>query len=180
MRIPRIKSRTRRGKRLSVTARKRSRPRMPTKTLINTSLKVSDGGPDIRHVSLISLLELVLTCRYLLKLSADLQRMFLKLCRECSKRICKSGEGSRCKWWNNRRGGTGAPSPTCIFFRRVLLISIEGATDFSPETSNLRSLRRRVISIPKSRFLFGINRCSENMKSTMSFEILTLMPFKRQ
>ena len=77
---------------------------MPTEALINTSLKVFDGRADMHHVILIFLSKLILTCRYLLKLSADHRRMFLKLCRECSKRIFRSGGGSGHKWWNNRRG----------------------------------------------------------------------------
>jgi len=73
---------------------------MPTEALIYTNLNVSDGGADIRHVILIFLSELILTYRYLL----NLQRLFLKLCGECNKRIYRSGGGSECKWWNNRRG----------------------------------------------------------------------------
>jgi len=173
--------RTRSMKRPCVAAQKRSSPCMPTEALINTGLKVSDGRANIHQVILISLLDLFLTNRYLLKLSADLQRVFLKLCWECSIGICRSWGGSSYKRWNNRRGGgTGVGSPTCILLRRVLLISIKGAMDLSPERTNFRSFRRQVMSIPKGRFLFGIKRCSDSIKSTMSLGILTLMLFRRQ
>jgi len=66
---------------------------MPIQALIYTSLKISEGGADMCHVISIFLLELVLTCRYILKLCVDIQRKILKLCRECSKRICRSGGG---------------------------------------------------------------------------------------
>jgi len=77
---------------------------MPTEALIYITQKISDGEADMFQIFSIFLSELILTCRYLLKLCVDLQRMFLKLCRECSERICRSGGGSGCKRWNNRRG----------------------------------------------------------------------------
>ena len=179
MELPMIKQRTYRRKRLSVTARKRSTPHMPTKALINTTLKISDGRANIHHVILIFLSELVLTCCYLLKLSADIQRKMLKLSRESSKRICRSGGESGSKRWNNRKGWNRG-TLSYMYPLKKSNIDINRGCNSLPEWSNLRSLRRRVISIPKGSFLFGINKCSESRKSTMSLEMLTLMHFKRQ
>jgi len=41
-------------------------------------------------------------------------------------------------------------------------MSIEGAMNFSSERPNFSSLKSQVMSIPKCKFQFGINKCSEH------------------
>ena len=134
----------------------------------------------MRHVIQIFLLELVLTCRYLLKLCVEIQIMFLKLCRECGKRICRSRGGSGRKWWNNKRGWNRSTLSYMHPIKKSTIDVNSGCNSFFAREVKFKELRRWVISIPKERFLFGINRCSESMKSTMSLRMLTLMSFKRQ
>ena len=97
-------------KRLSVTSQKRSRPRMCIKTLINTALKVSDGKADMRHVIQIFLLELILTYRYPLKLSVDIERKILKLIRKAEKGSVEAEEDPDANGGTTGGGGAGARS----------------------------------------------------------------------
>jgi len=153
---------------------------MPTEALINTSLKVSNGGANICHIILIFLSELVLTCQYLFKLSVDFQKLSLKLYREYSKRICISEGGSRYKLWNNRRGWNRSTLSYMHPLKKSPIDINRGCKSFFTRDVKFEEFKMMGDKIPKGRFLFGINRCSQSMKSIMSLRILTLILFRRQ
>ena len=62
--------------------------------------------------------------------------------------------------------------------QEVQLISIEGFMALLTDRLILECLKRKVMIIPYGRFLVGISKLSDSMKSMMRRGMLTLMPLE--